>query len=85
MQEVRVDCVVDALGAAGVGRVAASVEGQEVAILEELLAQPALMRKIGRIFAETHESRIPSLRCRTQKLRELVEASWQGRVNLDWS
>jgi FkbM family methyltransferase len=61
------------------------IEGQEVPILEALLKDKTLMDKIGLIFAETHENRIPSLRYRTETLRDLADTSWRGRVNLDWS
>jgi FkbM family methyltransferase len=60
------------------------IEGQEVPILEALLKDETLMDKVGLIFAETHERKIPSLRHRTETLRDLAAAAWRGRVNLDW-
>jgi FkbM family methyltransferase len=60
------------------------IEGQEVAILEELFGDEKLMNKIGLVFAETHEERIPSLRSRTVNLRRQANAYWRTRVNLDW-
>lgn len=59
------------------------VEGAEVPILEALLASD-MMARIGKIFAETHENKIPQLKARTMKLRELVKRQWRDKINLDW-
>jgi FkbM family methyltransferase len=59
------------------------IEGAEVPVLEALIAS-GLMDRIERIFAETHESKIPQLRERTNKLRAMAQAKWPKKVNLDW-
>jgi FkbM family methyltransferase len=59
------------------------VEGAEVPILEAILAN-GTMSRIDKIFAETHEKKIPQIAERTHALREQVARNWPGRINLDW-
>lgn len=59
------------------------VEGAEVPILEAILSS-GLMDRIDRIFAETHEKKIPQLAERTRQIRNASKARWPGRINLDW-
>lgn len=59
------------------------VEGAEVPILEAIIAN-GLMDHIDRIFAETHEKKIPALAERTARLKDAAKAKWPKRINLDW-
>lgn len=59
------------------------VEGAEVPILEAIISN-GLMDRIDRIFAETHEKKIPQLAERTERLRREARARWPDRINLDW-
>ncbi|EPX78627.1 FkbM family methyltransferase [Salipiger mucosus] len=59
------------------------IEGAEVALMEALLDHPVLER-IGHIFVETHESRIPELAPRTEALRARARGLSRPVINLDW-
>ena len=59
------------------------IEGAEVPLLEALFDHPVKSR-IGHLFVETHESRIPALLGRTDALRARAEAMTQPVVNMDW-
>ena len=59
------------------------IEGGEVALLERLLDSDALGR-LGHVFVETHESRIPELAARTAALRARVAGIERPHFNLDW-
>lgn len=59
------------------------IEGAEVALLERLFDSPALAR-VGHVFVETHESRIPELATRTEALRRRAAAMTRPVVNMDW-
>ena len=59
------------------------IEGAEVPLLEALFDHP-VRKRIGHLFVETHESRIPDLLARTDALRARAEAMTQPRVNMDW-
>jgi FkbM family methyltransferase len=59
------------------------IEGAEVALLERLFDSPALSR-VGHLFVETHESRIPELAARTEALRARATGMTRPVVNMDW-
>lgn len=59
------------------------IEGAEVPLLEALFDHP-VKNRIGHLFVETHESRIPDLLARTDALRSRAAAMAQPRVNMDW-
>ncbi|HKK97182.1 MAG TPA: FkbM family methyltransferase, partial [Marivita sp.] len=59
------------------------IEGAEVPLLEALFDHPVKSR-IGHLFVETHESRIPDLRDRTDALRARAAGMVQPVVNMDW-
>ncbi|MCR9156921.1 MAG: FkbM family methyltransferase [Rhodobacteraceae bacterium] len=59
------------------------IEGAEVPLLEALFDHP-VKNRIGHLFVETHESRIPDLLARTDALRDRAAQMTQPRVNMDW-
>lgn len=59
------------------------IEGAEVPLLETLFDHP-VKKRIGHLFVETHESRIPDLLARTDALRARAATMTQPRVNMDW-
>lgn len=59
------------------------IEGAEVPLLEALFDHPVKSR-IGYLFVETHESRIPELLDRTDALRARAATMTQPVVNMDW-
>lgn len=59
------------------------IEGAEVPLLEHMI-KTRLLEKTDVVFAETHDTRIPSLSARTAKLRKTAEARFQGKLYLDW-
>lgn len=59
------------------------IEGAEVELLEKLLASPVLDR-IGHVFVETHEKKIPALADRTAELRRVVATLRKPVFNMDW-
>jgi len=59
------------------------IEGAEVALLEALLPHPAAAR-IGEIYVETHERRLPHLAARTRALKARTAGCDRPRVNWDW-
>jgi len=59
------------------------IEGAEVPLLEALFDHPVKDR-IGHLFVETHESRIPALFARTNALRERAAKMTRPLVNMDW-
>lgn len=59
------------------------IEGAEVPLLEALFDHPVKSR-IGHLFVETHESRIPDLLPRTDALRARAAQMTQPVVNMDW-
>ncbi len=59
------------------------IEGGEVPVLERLLDHPVLSR-IGHIFVETHENRIPALAKRTRALRLRTTRMTQPVINMNW-
>jgi hypothetical protein len=54
-----------------------------VPVLERLLDHPVLSR-IGHIFVETHENRIPALAKRTRALRLRTARMTQPVINMNW-
>jgi len=70
--------------AAPVALVKMDIEGAEVALLEHLLDQPQALAAVGRLFAETHEHKIPELRAATGRLRERIRRDGLAQINLDW-
>ncbi|WP_146590877.1 FkbM family methyltransferase [Puniceibacterium confluentis] len=59
------------------------IEGAEVALLEKLFDHPVLSR-IGHVFVETHESRIPELAPRSEALRRRSRNIAHPVINMDW-
>lgn len=59
------------------------VEGAEVEILEKLF-DTGLLSRVGAVFVETHETKLPALAERTAALRARVRAEGLRHVNLDW-
>lgn len=59
------------------------IEGAEVPLLEALFDHPVASR-IGHLFVETHESRIPDLLPRTDALRTRAAGMVTPVVNMDW-
>lgn len=60
------------------------IEGAEVPLLEQLIAEDCLHR-VEQLFAETHESMIPTLALRTAKLRDIAKQRYSDRLFLDWA
>ncbi|WP_439523102.1 FkbM family methyltransferase [Marivita sp.] len=59
------------------------IEGAEVPLLEVLFDHPVKSR-IGHLFVETHESRLPDLLARTNALRDRAAQMTHPVVNMDW-
>lgn len=59
------------------------IEGAEVPLLEKLFDHP-VKNRIGHLFVETHESRIPELLARTEALRARAGDMARPVVNMDW-
>jgi FkbM family methyltransferase len=59
------------------------IEGAEVPVLERLLDAPVANR-VGDVFAETHEFKIPALYRRTEKLRQRARKLEKPRLHLNW-
>ncbi len=59
------------------------IEGAEVPLMEHLLAHP-VARRIGAIYVETHERKLPSLAARTAALKTFAASCNTPRVNWDW-
>ena len=59
------------------------IEGFEVALLEKMF-ETGIVSKIGKIFVETHEKQIPSLRSRTFALIDKANGLPENNVNMDW-
>ena len=72
----------DALGAE-IAVIKMDIEGAEVPLLEALFDHPVKAR-IGHLFVETHESRIPELFERTEALRVRAATMTRPCVNMDW-
>ncbi len=51
--------------------------------MEKLLDHPVL-RRIGHILVETHESRLPELAGRSEALRRRSKAIEHPIINMDW-
>lgn len=60
------------------------IEGAEAAALGRLLDTGAIAR-IGRIFAESHERKIPELAAPMSEIRRRLVAGGHAGVNLDWA
>ena len=59
------------------------IEGAEVALLEQLLADPCSAR-IDAIFVETHERILPDLAARTAALKAVALGRAKPVINWDW-
>ena len=68
-----------------IGILKIDIEGAEVDLLEALLDRPDILKRVGYIFAETHETRIPGHEPRVKSLRERVQRVQRPRINLYWS
>lgn len=66
-----------------IGVIKMDIEGAEVPLLEALFEHPVRSR-IGHLFVETHESRIPELLPRTDALRARAAEMTQPVVDMDW-
>ena len=67
-----------------IGVLKMDIEGAEVDLLEALFDRPDILMRIGYIFAETHETRIPGHEPRVTALRERARRMKKPRVNLHW-
>ena len=67
-----------------IGVLKIDIEGAEVELLEALFDRPDILKRIGYIFAETHETRIPGHESRITALRERARPMERPRVNLYW-
>ena len=68
-----------------IGILKIDIEGAEVDLLEALLDRPDILKRVGYIFAETHETRIPGHEVRVNALREKARRVERPRINLDWN
>jgi hypothetical protein len=59
------------------------IEGAEVPILEALLSTRAIKR-IDKLFVETHDNKIPELSLRMKILRKQISQKKLTSINLDW-
>lgn len=59
------------------------IEGAEVALLEKMFAC-GIVTKIEKMFVETHEKQIPSLRKRTFDLVDQAKRLPERNVSMDW-
>ena len=67
-----------------VGVLKIDIEGAEVDLLEALFDRPDILSRVGHIFAETHESRIPGHETRVRALRERARLISRPEINLGW-
>ena len=67
-----------------IGVLKMDIEGAEVDLLEALFDRPDILSRIGYIFAETHETRIPGHEPRVLALHERARQTKQPIVNLYW-
>ena len=67
-----------------IGVLKIDIEGAEVDLLESLFDRPDILYRIGHIFAETHETRIPGHESRVAVLRERARSMKHPRINLNW-
>jgi FkbM family methyltransferase len=66
-----------------IGIIKMDVEGAEVALLDALLGWDGLSR-IGAIFVETHETKIPSQRVDVDRLWRQTRGITKPSISLDW-
>lgn len=59
------------------------IEGAEVPVIEKLL-ETGVIDRVGHMFVETHEKKIPELAERTAALRVRIAENSLANVNLDW-
>lgn len=59
------------------------VEGAEAQILKRLI-ETGIYRRIGHMFVETHELKIPELRPAMSELRSMIRDRNIDTINLDW-
>ncbi len=67
-----------------VGILKIDIEGAEVDLLEALFDRPGVLNRIGHIFVETHEKRIPAHKPHVEALRERAKRIERPRIDLDW-
>ena len=67
-----------------IGLLKIDIEGAEVDLLERLFDRSDILGRIDHIFAETHETRMPSHETRVNALRERAQTIKRPRVNLYW-
>ena len=67
-----------------IGVLKMDIEGAEVDLLEALFDRPDILKRIGYIFAETHETGIPGHEPRVTALRERARPMKQPIINLYW-
>ncbi|MBX9592222.1 MAG: FkbM family methyltransferase [Hyphomonadaceae bacterium] len=60
------------------------IEGAEVPVIEKLL-DTRVIDRVGQVFAETHERKIPELAAPTRALRRRIALEGRGNLNLDWA
>ena len=67
-----------------IGVLKIDIEGAEVELLESLLDQPEILKRIHFIFVETHTSRIPGHESRVEVLRNRAKKIRKPRINFYW-
>jgi len=60
------------------------VEGVECGILKKII-NTGVIDKIGYIFVETHDHKIPELKSETNIIRELIKEKGIEKINLNWT
>ncbi len=68
-----------------IGILKIDIEGAEVDLLEKMFDRPEVLERIGWIFAETHERRIPDHRLRVAALRDRAARIERPFIDLDWN
>lgn len=60
------------------------IEGAEIDMMNALINDDALLKKIRYVFVETHETFNEEFRLKTDKLRRKIELRKLVNINLDW-
>ena len=68
-----------------IGILKIDIEGAEVDLLEALFERPDILKRIDRIFMETHETKIPDHKRRVQALRKKAHSMKKPKFNFYWN
>ena len=60
------------------------VEGVECGIIKRMI-NTGVIDKVGYVFVETHDHKIPELKQETNMIRELIKEKGIKNINLDWT